>query len=764
MNVTKTIRPIKRNVLWMLMLVLSFAGIAHADGMLVPIDDEVMVQGSWAVKYHRVDIEVDEQLASVTIEQEFVNTGSGMIEVEYLFPVPPGAGIDSLTLTVNDEAFAAEMLPADQARAIYEDIVRRKKDPALLEYAGYGLYRTKAFPLEKDTPVTMQVTYKMLCPKNGESVEVFYPLNTEKFSSKAIEEVSVTVDITSATDVTGWYSPTHDIKVERKAAGHVIATMKAENVIPKNDFSMYYTVSNKDVGASLLTATMPGEDNGYFLLMVSPNPSVAEDEDPMPKDIIVVLDRSGSMSGDKIKQARGAAKFIVERLNEGDRFNVITYASGVTPMFESMTDYTDESKDDAVSQIEIIEGSGSTNIHAALKEAMSQLEAARADDDEDARPAYIIFLTDGLATAGKTAQADIVGDIGKANTGDARLFTFGVGYDVNVQLLDKLSEENAGASDYVKPAEDIEDKVSTLYKRIKNPVLTDIEVELKGVRLLQQHPPTARDLFADDQLVLTGRFVLEDVRKLGDGGRDTAVSSTKIIITGKVRGEEMTFEYPVRLDPTSEGKPFVAKLWAMRQIGYLLDQIQLNGESDEVVDELIALSTQYGIITPYTSFLAREDVALNNPADVRTHADVEVAELQETTDGFDGQNSATTRNSLKWKSRPAADMDATTEPTTQVEGNTNQVDYEAGETETLATVQNVGNRAVYFKRGQWVDSSATDIDPEDEDADIIEVDRMSDEYFELTRLNTVEENQVLATQQGEEALLIRLRGQAYLIR
>ncbi len=762
MNVQSTIRRLRCNTLWVLGLMLVLTAPVFADGMLVPVREDVMIQGSWAVKYHRVTIDVDQQLADVTIEQEFINTGEGMIEVEYLFPVPPGAGIDSLTLTVNDQAFAAEMLKADEARKIYEDIVRKKKDPALLEYAGYGLYRTKAFPLEPDSPVTMKVTYKALCPKNGQSVEVFYPLNTEKFSAKPIEDVSITANITSTADITGWYSPTHDIKVERKSATEIVASVKAENVIPRGDFTMYYTVSDKDVGASLLTATLPGEDKGYFLLMVSPNPTLDADEEPMPKDIVLVLDTSGSMAGEKIQQARGAAEFIVERLNEGDRFNVITYASNVTPMFESLTDYTEEARDSAVSQIEILEGSGSTNIHEALQVAMTQLKDARADGEGEGRPAYVIFLTDGLATAGKTAMADIVSDTGKANTTDARIFTFGVGYDVNVQLLDKLSEKNAGASDYVKPAEDIEDKVSTLYKRIRNPMLTDIEVELKDVRLTQMHPPTARDLFADDQLVLTGRFMLADVKNLSS--IKAGQYYTSVVVTGKYRGEEKRFEYPVVLHPDEPGKPFVTKLWAMRQIGYLLDQIQLNGETDEVIDELIALSTQYGIITPYTSFLAREDVPLDDDDVVRRHAVTEAEELSETDTGFGGQNTAVMRQKLKSKTQVYSAMSDSSMPAATVEGNTTQTAYEAGEVETVQTVQNVGNRAIYLKRGQWVDSSATDVDPEAEDADIVEIDRMSDEYFELTRRNTVEENQVLATQKEGEELLIRLRGQVYLIR
>ncbi|HUW30709.1 MAG TPA: VIT domain-containing protein, partial [Planctomycetota bacterium] len=169
--------------------------VAMADGMIVPVQPDTMIRGSWAVKYHHVNMIVRDQVAAVTIDQEFLNTGGGMLEVEYLFPVPPGAAIDAMTLVVNGEEFKAKLLPAEEARRIYEGIVRSKKDPALLEYVGFGLYRTKAFPLEPGKPAKVLIHYNHVCPRNVDLVEVMYPLNTEKFSAKPIEDVSVTIDI-----------------------------------------------------------------------------------------------------------------------------------------------------------------------------------------------------------------------------------------------------------------------------------------------------------------------------------------------------------------------------------------------------------------------------------------------------------------------------------------------------------------------------------------------------------------------------------------
>ena len=299
-----------------------FASATQADGMIVPVRPELRVRGHWAVKYHHVNITVRDQVASVAIDQEFVNTGRGMIEVEYLFPVPPDAAIDSMTLVVNGKEYAARLLKADEARRIYESIVRKKKDPALLEYAGFGLYRTRAFPLEPGKPCKVIVTYKNTCKKDRDLVEVWYPLNTEKFSAKPIESVRVRVDVKSASDITAIYSPSHDLKTERRSARHVIATYEAKSSLPTTDFQVYYKAANEAVGATLLTWQPEAKTDGYFLMLASPNPRAAA-RTVVAKNVVVVLDHSGSMSGKKLSQAKDALRFVLKTLNAQDHFTVV---------------------------------------------------------------------------------------------------------------------------------------------------------------------------------------------------------------------------------------------------------------------------------------------------------------------------------------------------------------------------------------------------------------------------------------------------------
>jgi len=732
------------------------ASAAMADGMIVPVRRDIRVRGHWAVKYHHVKMTVRDQVASVNIVQEFVNTGRGMIEVEYLFPVPPAAAIDAMTLEVNGKEFKARLLKADEARKIYEDIVRKKKDPALLEYVGFGLYRTKAFPLEPGKPAKVIVHYDYVCKKDRDLVEVWYPLNTEKFSAKPIEDVKVTVDIKSKADMGAVYSPSHDLSVQRKGPRHVIATYHETKALPAIDFQMFYKAANRDVGATLLTYQPVADTDGYFMLLVSPNPRGAGQK-AVPKDVVIVFDHSGSMSGKKIDQAKDALRFVLKNLNEKDRFNVIAYNDLVEPFFDALVDVSRKNLDETEDRLDRVDAGGGTNIHEALETAMKIICSPKRADAK--RPAYVIFLTDGIPTVGRTPEQVkervILADTSKANTRGARVFAFGIGYDVNIRLLDKLVGENRGKSDYVKPAENIETKIASLYAKIKNPVMTDLELSVKGLRLRDMYPRVLGDLFDGDQIVLVGRYSRAML------GRD---ADAQLVITGDYQGKRRGFEYPVTVCGPGRNTrlAFVEKLWAVRRVGFLMDQIQLHGDSKEIIDELVKLSKTYGIMTPYTSFLAEETTRLSSTSEVRRRMERGAKELAADTSGYRGQNAAMARQSLNLAMKaPAASGRA---GGAVMFGNTQRDAYEEGELETVANVRQIGNQALYRRGRVWVAANASRLDAKRDADKIRRIERFSEEYFRLVRANTVEENQILASQREGEDLLITLRGQAYSIR
>ena len=733
---------------------------AWADGMIVPVRPDLRVSGAWAVKYHHVNIIVRDQVASVSIDQEFVNTGSGMIEVEYLFPVPPEAAIDSMTLVVNGKEYAAVLYKADEARKIYEEIVRIKKDPALLEYAGFGLYRTRAFPLQPGKPAKVIVTYKNLCKKDRGLVEVWYPLNTEKFSAKPIEDLEVKVDIKSKADITAVYSPSHDLVVDRKGARQVIATYAAKNELPATDFQVFYQAADEAVGAALLTYQPQASTYGYFMLLVSPNVRTAS-QSVMPKDIVLVFDHSGSMSGRLLEQAKAALRYVLKNLNRGDRFNVVSYSDSMDTFFDGLVPAEAKNVEEALDRVDRIEATGGTNIDEALTLAMKIV--AGQQGQAAGRPKYILFMTDGQPTIGRTEVADILDDVRKANSDQARLLAFGVGYDVNTHLLDKLAEQNNGKSDYVKPKEPVDAKISSLYAKIKSPVMTNLKLDLRGIRFTDMYPRRIADLFEGDQLVLLGRYDLPEpaaLAKTEDGYH------SQLVVTGVYEGKEKAFEYPVTVRPAGRDSryEFVPKLWAIRRVGFLLDEMQLHGRSKELMDELIRLSKEYGIITPYTSFLADERVAMKDSAGHKRALALAAQEQGREVAGRGGQMDAKVRQALREAENLAAPAGTRPAEGAVVFGNISAEKYDRGEAEVARNVRQVGNQAIYGRGNVWVAANAAHVDPERDKDKIREVQQFSREYFDLVRANTVAENQVLSQQRPNEELIISLRGQVYRIR
>ena len=757
--------------------IVAMGGTALADGMIVPVRHDLPVRGTWSVKFHDVKISVQNQVASVNINQAFVNNGGSALEVEYLFPIPPGAAIDAMTLVVDGKEMSGKLMKADEARKIYEGIVRAKKDPALLEYVGYGLYRTRAFPLEPGKPANVLVHYTVACKKDGELVEVFYPLNTEKFSATKIEEVKVTVDIKSEADISTVYSPTHDLNVERKDPRHVIAKYEVKNAIPDTDFQVYYKAANEQVGANVLSHRPDPKADGYYIVMVSPSPKLTAGAGAS-KDVVIVLDRSGSMAQDrKLDQAKEALKYVVSSLMPEDRFNVVTFCDSVDTCFNKLMDVNKKNVGDALDMVDRIEPSGGTNIEDALKTGLGMFL-------NEKRPEYLLFITDGNPTVKERNEKALL-EIGKkANAAKARLFILGVGYDVNVRLIDNLVKDNRGLSDYVKPKEPLEAKISGLYNKIKQPVLTEVKVGIDNTRMTMTYPQELPDLFSGGQILLVGRY--------DKGGKTT------LRVAGMLDGKEQKFEYPVTLDDASDSNKnaFVERLWATRRIGFLLDQIQLHGDSKEVTDELVKLSMQYGIMTPYTSFLADETVRLDRPAEVRERAEKASGALAREIGGDAGggglgQVHASNRAEMNQAGRapmataaPAriseeagqrlrafgVSADKLAGPGSgpvgaKVMGQSTVADYEQkAEAKQLEGVQNVGNQSLYRRGRVWVTPETAKVDVEKEKAQIKEVQRFTDEYFELVRANSIQDNQVLASQAAGDELLIRLRGQLYRIR
>jgi len=562
------------------------------------------------VTYHHVNVKIDGQVATTSVDQEFYNPNPSRLEGTYLFPIPKGAQIDRFTMDIGGRQVEAELLPAAKARQIYEDIVRKARDPALLEYADRDVFKVRVFPIEPNSKKRITISYTQVLKADSGLVSYVYPLNTEKFSAKPIKNVSVKVELESKQPLKSIYSPSHSVEIKRHGSNRATVGFETTDAKPDTDFALYFAPEKDELGVNLI-AHKTGGDDGYFLLLVSPGVETKAKK-IVPKDVAFVLDTSGSMAGKKLEQAKKALQFCVENLNDEDRFEIIRFSTEVEPLFDKLVGATESNRDRANEFIKELKPIGGTAIDDALKKALALRTGRNAfhrapdSDRNDAdtvervppdsgRPFVIIFLTDGRPTIGTTDEEQIVGAVKRQNEGRrTRIFCFGIGTDVNTHLLDKITEETRAFSQYVLPEEDLEVKVSTFFSKIKEPVLANPRLKLTGdVRATKLYPSPLPDLFRGDQLVLVGRY---------SGRGDSA-----IVLEGTVNGATRKFTYEVSFPRTDDDHEFIPRLWATRRVGYLLDEIRLHGENTELRDEVTELARRYNIVTPYTAYLIVED-------------------------------------------------------------------------------------------------------------------------------------------------------------
>jgi Ca-activated chloride channel family protein len=582
----------------------------------------VRVYAPLEVTYHHVNVKIDGQIATTSVDQEFYNPNPQRLEGTYLFPIPKGGQIDKFTMEIGGQQVQAELLAADKARAIYEDIVRKLKDPALLEYAGRDVFKVRVFPIEPNSRKRITLSYSQVLTSDAGLISYSYPLNTEKFSAKPIKNVSIKVDLQTKGSLKTIYSPSHAVEIKRDGPNKATVSFEAADVQPDTDFTLYFAPEPDEVGLNLLTYKTTGED-GYFLLLASPGMD-AKEHQVVSKDVVFVLDTSGSMSGKKITQAKKALEFCVENLNDGDHFELVRFSTEVEPLFDQLVAASPANRAKAGDFIKDLRANGATAIDDALRKALSLRPA------DSARPFVIIFLTDGMPTIGVTDEDQILGNVKQNDTGRTRIFCFGIGTDVNTHLLDKLTEQSRGSSQYVLPEEDIEVKVSSFFAKIKEPVLANPTLKFTGdIRATKLYPAALPDLFKGEQLVLAGRY----------SGHGNSV----VIIEGMVNGATRKFTYEVKFPEESSDHEFIPRLWATRRVGNLLDEIRLHGENGELRDEVTQLARKYGIVTPYTAYLIVEDEARRGVAvNMRSfqNMDKDVAVRQEAEKSWRSLNSA----------------------------------------------------------------------------------------------------------------------------
>ncbi len=551
------------------------------------------------VKYHHVRCDIREGTAVTTIDQAFYNGTDRPVEGTYIFPLDPDCAVSTFSMYIDGREVTGRLLDADAARREYESIVARMRDPALLEYAGTGMYRARVFPIPPKGTAQVKLSYAQTLATDNGLVRYMYPLNTEKFSAQPIDDVSVVVNVNDARGIKSIFSTSHDVATSRPTPNTASASFEASHARPDTDFVLYYSLGGESVGLTVLAHRLLEREDGYFLARLSP-PALAERTQALAKDVCFIIDVSGSMNGAKIEQARRALDFCVNNLGKEDRFTIISFSHEPVAMSDDLVSAAPENVANARQFIAKLRADGGTNVHDALLAGL----AAR-KDRAAARPYIIVFLTDGQPTVGVTDENKILLAVKEANAGGARLFVFGVGDDVNTRLLDVLAEKNGGAREYIGTNENIEMKLSSFYRKVASPVLADLRIDWGDMTPYDVFPKELPDLFAGGEVVIVGRY-----RHPG---------STVIEINGHRGDESVLLSHETSLPAHEPDHDFLPRVWAVRKIGYLLDQIRQNGESDELKSAVVELAKQYGIVTPYTSYLVREEARLADTGQVPRH-------------------------------------------------------------------------------------------------------------------------------------------------
>jgi Ca-activated chloride channel family protein len=580
----------KQISVFVLSLFSSFSGMC---GGIIIVNSQ---NGSYMPECRSVKINstINQGVAVTEIEQVFYNATAARQEGWFVFPVPAGARIGEFKMDINGKMTAAELLDAAKARQIYEDIVRRYKDPALMEYIGADLFRVRIFPLEPQAEKKTLVRLEHTLPKMGDLWEFSLPLAVLRKTAPTLRQVDIRLDITSSSALKTVYSPTHQVISERKSAREAAIIFSEKNHQPQQDFRLYVGASDDKLGISTLTHKEPGEE-GFFFLDLNPGYLEQADAD-FPKDITFVLDCSGSMAGKSMTQARNALLFCLGKLGTSDRFDVVRFSTEAEALFGKRVENSPENNRKAVTFVKGLQEMGGTNIQEAFDYALKEPPA-------QGRPHMILFITDGKPTIGMTDGDALAVQIEKNSGGNTRIFSVGIGHDLHTRLLEKISAATRGYYTYMNPEEDMEIKISDIYQKLSRPVITDIELSFGGgSRISQVYPRKIPDLFAGSSITLFGRY--------------DAPGNATIILKGKLRGQSYTLTKTLVMGNEDERNEFIPGLWATRKVGRLLEEIRLKGENEELKTEVVHLARKYGIITPYTSYLILED-EMQQPPPVR---------------------------------------------------------------------------------------------------------------------------------------------------
>ena len=574
---------------------------AGAQGIVIdpqprcgPTQDCVVRNGMPQVERTSSTVRIDlvNGVARYEVTETFINRGGRLGEADYLYPLPKGAAFQDLKLSINGELVSGETMNAQQARQIYEQIVAKQRDPALVEWMGYGLLRTRIFPIAPGEEKKVVVRFSQVAEREGDALRLDYFRGPS--TSAPREQVNVapsgrmhfTLSYASNAPYGRPYSPTHDVNPRREGDRMIVEIEGGAR-----ELTVLLPVRSAREASIAMLPQAEGGDGRYALITLTPPAMTAR---RTARDVTFVIDISGSMSGRKLEQAKAAGRALLATLTEGDRFRIIPFASDVRTFRDGWSAATPDQLAAARAYIDGLEVAGGTNIMGALREALRT-------EVSDGRLPIVLFLTDGAPSVGESRPA-VIADSARAWRGGRRVFTFGLGSDVNVSLLEQLALGGRGTAQFARPEEDVERMVGITAQRLMAPVVTDLRIHAEGVRLLRTMPQDAQDLFAGQDLV-----VLTQYEGTGSG---------TLVFEGRTPNGPVRWTQQVTFPDRETGNNFVPRLWATQRIGWLAAEKRRTG-TNELDSEIRNLGEKFGIPTEFTSYLVLEPgMVANMPASV----------------------------------------------------------------------------------------------------------------------------------------------------
>jgi Ca-activated chloride channel family protein len=706
------------------------------------------------------DIRILQQVATTTLEIGLSNPTTTQQEAEMLVPIPDGAVVRSFTFAGTANEQTAKLLPKNEARTLYRSIVNKLRDPALLEFAGYNLVRSSVFPVLAQGKQRVRLVYEHVLQADGNRIDYVLP-RSESFEATSTPW-KITVQIRSKTPVATVYSPSHPIDVKRLAPQAALVQVEGGTKLDPGSFRLSYLTEGNGLSASLMAYPDARIGGGYFLLLAGVPAGAPAAKAAIKREVILVLDRSGSMAGEKIEQVGAAALQVVEGLEEGEAFNIIDYSDSVSRFAERPVIKNSQTIHSARTYLKQLRSNGGTNIHDALVEALRQ-------PPTPGTLPLIIFLTDGLATVGPTRESAIRNAVIATNTHKRRIFSFGVGFDVNAPLLTSIANDTRAAASFVFPGENVEAKVSQVFRRLSGPVLADPQLatfDASGVITTQAvrelMPSEMNDVFEGDQIVLLGQYQ----------NNDHGNAQLNFRLKGNYLGQPRTFDLKFDLNSATTRNAFVPRLWASRKIARLVEEITkagadvtaTNGRTGsagfvanhststtdprlrELIDEIVRLSTEYGILTEYTSFLATDGTDFSKLDELNARARQSLFEnAQQIRSGMGGVTQALNGQAQRDQSNANRSNFFMTQNMERVE---------------ITNVQQITDRTFFRRNNRWVDASVLDREKDLKPDRTIEFG--TDEFYRLVDRLVAEGRQGVLALSGE--MLLVMDGKTVLVK